>query len=207
MAPLLKGWFPWFQMQWNHWDPSQSLHAVFPCTTTRGSNYQTNPNHKVLPAYLTSHPERKTCPFPKNGSLSQPPSEQLGGGPPSPRAVNSSGLFATFEKIGDPLKKESFTTRGSMIFPQELAKRLPPGLGGGRLDLGAAFAWSCRAGQLGSGAGRLRCAALQADGGRGCGGAAGGVAGCGGGGGLGGWGWMRNVEGRRRRMPQTCVEV
>ncbi|CAJ1394467.1 unnamed protein product [Effrenium voratum] len=31
------------------------------------------------------------------------------------------------------------------------------------LDLGAAFAWSCRAGQLGSGAGRLRCAALQAE--------------------------------------------
>ena len=39
------------------------------------------------------------------------------------------GLFATFrEKIGDPLKEESFTTRGSINFPQKVAKRLP-GLG------------------------------------------------------------------------------
>ena len=37
------------------------------------------------------------------------------------------GLFATFcEKIGDPLKKESFTTRGSIIFPPKVVKR-PPG--------------------------------------------------------------------------------
>ena len=34
------------------------------------------------------------------------------------------GLFAAFcEKIGDPLKKESFTTRGSIIFPPKVATR------------------------------------------------------------------------------------
>ena len=33
-------------------------------------------------------------------------------------------LFATFgEKIGDPLKNESFTTRGSIIFPRKLAQQ------------------------------------------------------------------------------------
>ena len=36
------------------------------------------------------------------------------------------GLFATFAgKIGDPLKKESFTTRGSINFPPKVAKRPP----------------------------------------------------------------------------------
>ena len=47
-----------------------------------------------------------------------------GGHEVQPLRVLLMGPFATFgEKMGDPLKKESFTMRGSLIFPRQLATR------------------------------------------------------------------------------------
>ena len=51
------------------------------------------------------------------------PAPEFFGGP---RCEAGGDLFATFcEKIGDRLKKESFTTRGSIIFPPKVIKRPP----------------------------------------------------------------------------------
>ena len=53
------------------------------------------------------------------------------------RLRRQGGLFAFCEKIADPLKKESFTTGGSINCPQKVAK-IPPMLGEGlamRFDL------------------------------------------------------------------------